>query len=130
MRVGGRYVHKTKERYELRGTKFKSRYEYNYAVFCDYLGIAWRYEPTTFEFPVRRGIRSYRPDFYLPHDDSFVECKGYWDQRSKVQQKRMRLHHPTVRILIINEPFFASVERQRLCRVIPHWRCRHTTDGA
>jgi hypothetical protein len=130
VRVGGRYVRKQKACYELRGVRFKSRYEYNYAVFCDYLGIAWQYEPRRFGFPIRRSVTSYRLDFYLPALDEFVECKGYWDRRSRVQQKRMRIHHPCMCILIIDEPFFRSVEKQRLCKVIPGWRCTHTEGGS
>jgi hypothetical protein len=126
-RVGGRYVaRKPGQRYEFGGVRFKSRYEQNYAAFLTFLGIAWQYEPKTFRFgQLTRGTTSYRPDFYLPASREFHETKGYLDRRSRVQLKRMKKYYPQVKLVLIDAAFFASVERQRLCRVIPGWVCQH-----
>jgi hypothetical protein len=129
-RVGGRYVPKVKVRYEHRGIRMKSSYEVNYAAFLDYLGIPWLYEPKRFIFEkIISGTRTYTPDFYLPKSDEYHETKGYFDRKSRTQLKRMRIHHPKVEVIVIDTPFFTSVCKQRLCRAISGWRCRHTQGG-
>src|SRR5262245_20844714 len=55
------------------GCRFRSRLEARWAVFFDYLGIRWEYEPEGFE--VENGKR-YLPDFYLPGLSHYVEVKG------------------------------------------------------
>lgn len=52
------------------GILFRSRLEARWAVFFDALGIAWEYEPETFECE----YSNYTPDFRLP--DIRVECHG------------------------------------------------------
>jgi hypothetical protein len=131
VRVGGRYVTQDTTRHAYRGVRMKSRYETNYAAFLDYLGIPWQYEPRKFVFAkIQTGTRVYTPDFYLPRTDEYHETKGYMDRKSRTKLKRMRIYFPRVKVILIDEKFFASIERQRLCRVIPQWRCRHTTEGA
>lgn len=55
------------------GCRFRSRLEARWAVFFDYLGISWRYEPEGFW--LSNGVK-YLPDFYLPELDTWVEVKG------------------------------------------------------
>jgi len=125
-RVGGRYVPTTPVRHEYRGVRMRSRYETNYATFLDYLGIPWLYEPRRFIFEkIVTGTRTFLPDFYLPAADEYHECKGYFDRKSRTQIKRMATYYPAIRLIVIDKAFFASVCRQRLCRVIPGYVCRH-----
>lgn len=56
-----------------KGYRFRSRLEARWAVFFDALGIEYEYEPEGFD--LGDGIY-YLPDFYLPHDDVWVEIKG------------------------------------------------------
>jgi hypothetical protein len=58
------------------GCHFRSRLEARWAVFFDYLGVRWEYEPEGFESSYGR----YLPDFYLPDLDLYVEVKGSNDQ--------------------------------------------------
>lgn len=44
------------------------------AYVFDALGIEWVYEPKSFLLP---GGYHYRPDFWLPHQKMWVECRGY-----------------------------------------------------
>jgi hypothetical protein len=127
-RVGGRYVAAAKggTRPVVQGVKMKSRYEANYAHFLDFLGIPWVYEPRKFIFhQIQSGTRVYTPDFYLPRSDEYHECKGYDDRRSRTQRRRLKKYYPAIKLVLIDAAFFASVERQRLCRVIPGWTCPH-----
>jgi hypothetical protein len=130
-RVGGRYVAAgqggRRPVYRRGAVRFKSRYEYNYSFFLDFLGIPWVYEPRKFIFhQIQSGTRVYTPDFYLPRSDEYHECKGYDDRRSQTQRKRLKKYYPAIKLVLIDATFFASVERQRLCRVIPGWSCPHT----
>lgn len=54
---------------EFKGYRFRSRVEARWAVFFDYLGIKFDYEPEGFEWP---GVGRYLPDFYLPN----VSCRA------------------------------------------------------
>jgi hypothetical protein len=131
--VGGRYVTVTKGKPRpigAQGEKMRSGWEANYSYFLAYLGIPYEYEPRLFVFEkIITGVRAFRPDFYVPHADEFHEVKGYMCRRSRTQLKRMAKYFPTVKLILIDEAFFKSIERQRLCRAIPGWRCRHTPGG-
>jgi hypothetical protein len=130
VRVGGRYVTSTKGKPRpigAQGEKMRSGWEANYSYFLAYLGIPYQYEVRRFIFePIISGTRCMIPDFYLPKTDEFHEVKGYFDRRSRTQLKRLAKYYPEVRLIVIDARFFQSIERQRLCRVIPQWRCRHT----
>ena len=54
---------------------FRSRLEAKWAIFFDELGIKWQYEPEydVVEFGIGRVY--YKPDFYLPAYDLWVEIK-------------------------------------------------------
>jgi hypothetical protein len=54
-----------------RGYKFRSRLEARWAVFFDYAGIRYEYEPEGFDLD---GVW-YLPDFWLPEDRLWVEIK-------------------------------------------------------
>jgi len=125
-RVGGRDVPATRRVWQRGTVRFKSRYEYNYSLFLDYVGLAWVYEARTFIFHrIQRGTRVYTPDFYLPTRDEYHECKGYMDRRSRVQLKRMRIYYPRVPVVVIDRRFFQQCEAQGLCRLIEGYACRH-----
>lgn len=65
-----------------KGYRFRSRLEARWAVFFDYLGVKWEFEPEGFELP--NGQR-YLPDFFLPgfnHIDGlgmYVEVKPSYE---------------------------------------------------
>ena len=58
------------------GYKFRSRLEARWAVFFDELGIKYEYEPEG--YTMKDGTK-YLPDFYLPEEGYYIECKGYSD---------------------------------------------------
>lgn len=105
---------------------FRSRYEANYARFLNFNKEKWEYEKKTFWFlKIKRGVRSYTPDFYLPEKGEFHEVKGWMDPKSLTKLKRMKKYHPDVRVIVIDSSWFKAANRQGLCRLIPGWECSH-----
>ena len=62
---------------------FRSNWEANYARILNYLKIKWEYEPQVFVVVVNKRELTYRPDFYLPEKDKWIEVKGYWIGKAK-----------------------------------------------
>jgi hypothetical protein len=127
--IGGRYTHGNAGRAPEWPDSpwFRSRMERNYARFCSWMQMRWVYEPKTFVFEsVRSGRnRIYTPDFYLPDEGVYHEVKGWLDKDSQVKLNRMKKFYPEAKVLVIPKPFFEDVERQGLCRLIPHYECKH-----
>ena len=113
---------------DLGGTYFRSKWERNYARFLNYLvsvgRIArWEYEPDTFDFPVRRGVTSYTPDFkvwLLNGTHFYVEVKGYLDATSKTKLSRMAKYHPDQRVRLVDTKEYGSIRRYYRER-LPAW---------
>lgn len=82
------------KRVDLGGQFFRSAWEANYARFLNFLGLEWEYEPSTFQFPVKRGVLTYTPDFYLPNDDVWIEIKGWLRAKDKIRLKRFKKYYP------------------------------------
>lgn len=89
----------------------KSSWELLYAKYLDTLLangtiIKWEYEPDTFWFErIKRGVRSYTPDFKVEYPNGRVEyheVKGYLDSKSKTKLNRMRIYHPSVEMRLID----------------------------
>ena len=89
----------------------KSSWELSYAQFLDKeladgKIVQWEYEPDTFWFErIKRGIRSYTPDFKVKHLNGKVEyheVKGYLDSKSKTKLNRMRIYHPEITMKLID----------------------------
>lgn len=108
---------------------FRSRWEANYARVLNFLIehnqiAAWEYEPETFWFEsIRRGVRSYTPDFKITGVDGSVwyeEVKGFMDAKSKTKLKRMKKYHPHVAIKVIGSKEYTVLEKQ-LAKAIKHW---------
>jgi len=92
------------------GIYVRSSWEANYARYLNFLVahdqlIKWEYEPDTFWFEgIKRGTRSYTPDFKLYEkngDIKYIEVKGYMDAKSATKLKRMKKYHPGVVIELV-----------------------------
>ena len=89
--------------------------------------IDWEHEPETFWFEgIKRGTRSYTPDFWLPSKGQYHEVKGWMDPKSQTKLDRMKRYFPEVKIIVIGADWFRAAERQGLCSLIPGWECKHT----
>lgn len=98
----------------------RSRWEANYALYLEHLKQsgaikAWRHESTTFWFDkIKRGVRSYLPDFDVFNNDLTVEhheVKGFLDGKSFTKIKRMALYHPEVKLVLIDPQKYGEIER-------------------
>jgi hypothetical protein len=60
-----------------KGVQFRSRLEARWAVFFDFVGIKWQYEPRVLDVS---WDSVYIPDFWLPHpiEDFAAEGWGFW----------------------------------------------------
>lgn len=91
---------------------FKSSWEEIFARYLQFLKEnneiqEWEYEPQTFWFEqIKRGTRSYLPDFKITRLDSthyWVEVKGYMDSKSHTKIKRFKKYYPQERLIVITE---------------------------
>jgi len=55
---------------------FRSRLEAKWAIFFDELGIKWEYEPEYGDVEFGGFLIQYKPDFYLPDYDLWIEVKA------------------------------------------------------
>lgn len=109
---------------------FRSSWEANYARYLNFLVkqkkiLKWEYEPDTFIFhEVKRGIRSYKPDFKIWENEFsepyFVEVKGWMDNRSKTKLKYMEKYYPEIKISIVGQAEYKAI-RESIRKIIPGW---------
>lgn len=100
---------------------FRSRWERNYARYLEFLKqfnhiMDWQYEPKTFWFEgIKRGVVSYKPDFYVIESDTtyWVEVKGYMDSKSKTKLRRFRKYFPDENIIVVEEKWFNANKQFR-----------------
>lgn len=111
------------------GFYVRSGWEANYARYLNFLKEKssirdWEYEPDTFWFEnIKRGTRSYTPDFKVWLDDTryeYHEVKGYMDQKSKTKLKRMAKYYPDEKIIIIGNEEYKEI-KNKLSRLINGW---------
>jgi len=108
------------KRKDLNDTFFRSSWEANVARYFNFVGIKWEFESKTFWFEnIKRGNRSYTPDFYLPEEDRYVEVKGWMDKSSKTKLKRMAKYYPNIKIEIIAKDEYKAIAKWK--RLIPNW---------
>ena len=75
---------------------FRSKTEANIARYYRYIREWYIYEYKEFEFKtIKRGQRYYKPDFYLPASDSWIEVKGgYLRPGDKTKLRRFKKYYP------------------------------------
>jgi len=74
---------------------FRSKWEANIARYYRYISEFYIYEYKEFEFKtIKRGQRYYKPDFYLPASDSWVELKGFFRASDKTKLRRFKKYYP------------------------------------
>jgi hypothetical protein len=100
---------------------FRSGWEMNYAKYLDFQKKVkyiedWEYEVDTFWFEnIKRGVRSYTPDFKIFYPDKrmeYHEVKGWMDAKSKTKLKRMAKYYPETKIILIDEPVYNAVKKK------------------
>jgi len=77
------------------GIYIRSKMEANICRYYKLTEIEYIYEPKEFEFKtIKRGNRYYKPDFYLPIIDLWVECKGWFRPADKTKLRRFKKYYP------------------------------------
>lgn len=119
------------KREDLGNIYFRSRYEANYARYLNFLMangceiVKWEYEPDTFWFnKIKRGVRSYTPDFKVFLNNGQVEyheVKGWDYSKGITARKRMVKYCPHIKLVLVGEEFFKAVKSQGFHRLIPTW---------
>lgn len=106
----------------------RSLWEINYAHYLNFLVkhkniIKWEYEPDVFWFHgIKRGTNNYKPDFKIYNNDGTIEyheVKGYMDAKSRTKIRRMAMHHPKVRLIVVDEEGYKAITKVRA--MIPNW---------
>lgn len=70
----------------------------------DFYGVTWQYEPRTFPIAWNgqgRAVEFFRPDFYLPEYDLYIEVTTAKPVRNTRKNRKLRLlrsHHPGVNV--------------------------------
>lgn len=72
----------------------RSSWEANFIRVLNIYKIDFKFEPTVFAFPIKRGTKGYTPDFLLTRNNDWVEIKGYLDDKSKIKLKRFKRYYP------------------------------------
>jgi len=75
----------------------RSGYEIAFAQFLDLSGIKYKYEPKAFDL----SDTTYRPDFYIPEWDLWIEIKGYISDLFKKKFNKFKKKYPNERIKIL-----------------------------
>jgi hypothetical protein len=108
---------------------FRSSWEANYARILqlwkdDEKIVEWEHEPDTFWFDkIKRGVRSYLPDFKVWLNDGtivYYEVKGYMDKKSATKVKRMKLYYPKIILIVIDQNWYKT-NGQKYRLLIADW---------
>ena len=101
--------------------RFANRAELECAKVLDYYGVPWEYEPTTFVLEADeegRVVEAFKPDFYLPEQDLYVEVtvmKQSLVTRKNRKLRKLRERYPDVRVkLFYKRDIERLAERYRL----------------
>lgn len=86
---GGRY----------KNTWMKSSYEIAYAKYLTKNKIKWLYEPKAFDL----GDTTYRPDFYLPETNEYIEVKGYWTKEAIYKFELFKKLYSDIKITVLDK---------------------------
>ena len=109
---------------------FRSRWEANFARWLNRLVASrqiksWEHEPHTFWFwNIKRGVRSYLPDFKVTFPDGhheWWEVKGWMDKKSKTKLDRMKRYFPEEKVRVFGTTFFREAIRTGVAASCPHW---------
>jgi len=84
----------------------RSSYEIAFAKWLDNQSIEWLYEPKVFYLK----NCTYRPDFYLPETNEYIEIKGYWRDDAKKKFEIFKKKYKDIKIKILNHKLLKSME--------------------
>ena len=95
--------------------RFAHNSERQFAKLLDFYGVAWEYEPTEFVLEWDREgapVQAFRPDFYLPAYDLYVEITTLNQKlvtKKNRKLRRLRELHPDVQVKIFYQRDYLSL---------------------
>ena len=87
--------------------RFAHNAEAELAKLLDFYGVAWEYEPRTFELEHDADgnvVRAFTPDFYLPAQDLYIEVTTLRQElvtKKNSKVRRLRALHPEVNVKVL-----------------------------
>lgn len=95
---------------------FYSTWEANIARVFNFVGIEWVYAPTIFKLDKN----TYRPDFYLPESDTYIEVKNFMNEFSHNRDRLFRKYYFHLKLdLILKKDYLEIKENYK--PFIDHW---------
>lgn len=141
LKNGGNVYSRAKKAWVTIGDKtkfYRSSWEVVYAKYLEWLKqrkeiLNWDYETKTFWFEkIKRGVRSYTPDFEVTNNNGsieFHEVKGWMDKKSKTKLSRMKIYYPKIKLILIDEPIFKEIKKfENLFDVVEQIKVPHRQD--
>ena len=95
--------------------RFAHNSERQFAKLLDFYGVTWEYEPTEFALEYDRqgnAVQAFRPDFYLPAYDLYIEITTLNQKLvTKKNRKIRRLQelHPEIKVKIFYQRDYLSL---------------------
>jgi len=104
------------------GHHVRSTFEANYIRYLKYNDVRYEYEPRSFVMVKEDGRKtSYRPDFYLPETDEYVETKNYKRKGiDKVALMQSQYQHIKIRVLYYSSDEWKEID-VKYRQLIPLW---------
>lgn len=96
---------------------FQHRSEHQFARLLDHYGIEWEYEPDEFAIgwdDDGQMIAAFRPDFYLPAFDTYIEITTSQQKLVTKKNRKLRLlreHHPEVKVKLFYQRDYLELAR-------------------
>ena len=97
------------------GVRFAHPSERQFARLLDFYGVTWEYEPRTFVLDRAadgRPTRAFRPDFFLPDHDCYIELTTLSQKlvtKKNAKVRRLRQLYPDVRVRVVYRRDFCSL---------------------
>lgn len=87
---------------------FYSTWEANIARVFNLINIKWEYAPTIFDI----GLHTYRPDFYLPETETYIEVKNFMGGYSLMRDREFRKRYPKIKLEILSKKEYEEITKQ------------------
>ena len=85
---------------------FYSTWEANMARIYNLVGIKWLYAPKIFDL----GKHTYRPDYYLPNFDTYIEVKNFMGDYSLKRDQAFRKRYPNIKLELILKKEYIEIK--------------------
>jgi hypothetical protein len=85
---------------------FYSTWEANMARVFNLINLKWQYAPQIFNL----GTHTYRPDFYLPDFDTYIEVKNYLGPYSLQRDHLFRQKYPNIKLDLLLKKHYLEIK--------------------